>query len=157
MSKTGLGRVLDRDGRDASTGPRARMCITVPSSWAEEGATLRVPVPQRLACARCDGGGCDGCRRSGGYRLSDRHAAELTLELPAGSGSGVALRLEDPFAGRGPVEQLIVEIRVGARTSDGVLRIPTPVSRQQRRAPPWITMMLFFTLVVTLAYLFSRL
>lgn len=132
------------------------MCLTVPSSWAEEGATLRVLVPRRLACARCDGGGCDGCERSGAYRLPER-AAELTLELPAGSGSGVALRLEDPFSGQGPVEQLIVEIRVGPTTSDGVHRIPTPVHREKRPAHALVTMALFFALIVTLGYLFSQL
>src|SRR5690242_3451348 len=77
VSKSSLGRVVDPRALDASSGARARLRVGVPAAWLAEGGELELRVPARLACARCDGGGCDGCARSGALRAPEPASARV--------------------------------------------------------------------------------
>lgn len=149
--------MLDPEARDASQGPRGCMRVTVPIDWAIEGATLRVPIPRRITCARCEGGGCDGCGRSGAHKWAEPKALDLELELPAGSEDGVALRLAEPFGEAGPVDQLLVEVRVADEASGGVTRVPSLVPPPARRARAGITAALVLGLLALIVILLTKL
>jgi hypothetical protein len=120
-----LGRVLDPAAIDADPGARARLRLDVPEAWLAEGADLELTAPGRLACARCDGGGCDGCARSGVVRAPEEAAARtLRASLPRLAGeAGVALRITQPFGPDHPIAQLHLELRAAATASAGVRRI----------------------------------
>jgi len=49
------------------------------------GATIDITLPRNLACAKCSGGGCDRCDRSGAVSLRRRGEPEdvVTVPLPA--------------------------------------------------------------------------
>ncbi|MBI4954871.1 MAG: hypothetical protein HY908_22810 [Myxococcales bacterium] len=68
MSRVELARLVDRAALDEAPGPRGRLRVTVPESWLATPSELEIRVPARLTCARCDGGGCDACGRSGAVR-----------------------------------------------------------------------------------------
>ena len=132
-----LGRVLDPEALDDCRGVRAQLRIEVAADWLTAGATLLITCPRRLQCARCDGGGCDECERSGAYRSpSDEEARLIETQLPAGDGSGVIVRLAAPFE-ESDIEQLLLKIHPGASPSACVERLarfdlqPAPVSRGQ--------------------------
>lgn len=113
-----LARVVDPEAVDAMSGPWGRLEIRVPASWARR--TIEIVVPPRVACARCDGGGCDSCGKSGAFKLATAPERTLRAALPETLGGGVILRLVDPFGEGGPVEVLHVEVRPGEAPSDGV-------------------------------------
>src|SRR6478609_12074352 len=109
MSDHALGRILDPRVLDESPGARGRVRIALPGEWLAAGCRIDLVVPRRLPCARCDGGGCDGCSRSGVLRAPDVEASRrVEITLPGTHETAVALRLTDPFGG-GLVTQLIVE------------------------------------------------
>jgi hypothetical protein len=135
MADGTLGRLLDPRALDEGAGPRGRVQITLPAAWLMEGCRIEILAPRRLPCARCDGGGCDACGKSGVLRAPDDEAARrLEITLPATQNEAVALRLADPF-GAGVVDQLIVEIRAGV-ASPGVTRIPDPPVEDAAPLPP---------------------
>ncbi len=127
-----LGRVLDPDALDACQGSRAQLRIEVPIDWLTDGASLLVSCPRRLRCARCEGGGCDDCQRSGAYRApSDVEDRTIETQLPPSDGSGVIVRLTDPFEGC-DIDQLLLEIHPGPEPTAGVERLVVqPVLRSQ--------------------------
>lgn len=147
MSRNELGRVLDPSALDASAGPRAYACVVLPSEWLERGCEFEISVKARLLCARCEGGGCESCHRSGALRAPD-DPAQRTLRLqlpkrPAGNaGTGLALRVPNPFGALANIEQLLVEIRGGAPTSPNVRKIReldveyNGIDRTSRPSPP---------------------
>lgn len=107
-----LAQLVDPEALDACEGARAKLMLKVDRAWMRDGATLRVAVPKRLPCARCDGGGCDGCDRSGVLRgPDDEQARALTVELPGNQpvGSAVVLRLSKPFA-NDAIAQLLIHL-----------------------------------------------
>ncbi|WP_437965452.1 hypothetical protein WMF04_38325 [Sorangium sp. So ce260] len=129
MGRAELGQLIDREGLDASEGARGRLAIEVPAAWARDRADIEVTVPARVACARCDGGGCDSCARSGAHRAPAEVAARtLRLRLPRDLTGGVTLRLVRPFGEHAPLDQLLVELREGGAASPGVLRLAPPPS-----------------------------
>jgi hypothetical protein len=135
MADGTLGRLLEPRALDEGTGPRGRVQITVPAAWLADGCSLSLLAPRRLPCARCDGGGCDACGKSGVLRAPDDEAARrLEITLPPTENEAVALRLADPF-GAGVVDQLIVEIRAGV-ASPGVTRVPDPPAEAAAVLPP---------------------
>jgi len=135
MADGTLGRLLDPRALDEGVGPRGRVQITVPTAWLIAGCRIELLAPRRLPCARCDGGGCDACSKSGVLRAPDDEASRcLEITLPATQNEAVALRLADPF-GAGLVEQLIVEIRAGV-ASPGVTRLPDPPAEDAAERPP---------------------
>jgi len=115
-----LSRVLDPAALDACDKPRGRHVIEVPPGWA--GAVIEVVIPARVTCARCDGGGCDGCGRRGGHRVPGDPTARLVrVRLPSEMEDGVMLRILRPFGEDGAgIAQLHLEARAGAAASTGV-------------------------------------
>jgi hypothetical protein len=100
------------------------MTVDVPPEWLADGATIEVTVPPRVTCARCDGGGCDGCGRSGALRLAATAARRFELALPRSAATCALVRLMRPLGEEAGLEQLIVELRTGAplacrRVGDG--------------------------------------
>jgi hypothetical protein len=124
-------------GLDLPRGPDAKHRIRVLSRWLDEGAVIELELPRNLACAKCDGGGCDACGRSGAVTLRGRdeppEIVQVTLprrgdsaEL-AGSGRGVVLRVpergglaNDDGLARG---NLMLTVLVAAKEDPGVVRI----------------------------------
>lgn len=104
-------RVLDPAALDVATGRHGRMTIEL--SAVELGRSVAIPVPRRLVCARCDGGGCDACDRSGALKLDLDDAERTTqLVLPAEGSERLLVRLVRPFDEATNLEQLTVEIRL---------------------------------------------
>jgi len=131
-----LGKVADPAALDACARGRALLRVEVLTAWLAEGADLEITVPARLACARCDGGGCDGCARSGVLRAPEDAARRvLRARVPAlrQGREGVALRLPDPFGEDHPIGQLRVEIRAAATASDAVRRVTAPAESAPAR------------------------
>jgi hypothetical protein len=142
VGRTELGQVVNIQALDASSGARGLFRVRVPASWAAAGSQIALTVPTRVECARCSGGGCDGCGKSGALKAPrDPSARALRLEIPKGSTEGVALRLAHPFGEGAEIEQLIIEVRCGDAPSEGVSRIaaPHPRPRRGRRVPRDIT------------------
>lgn len=133
MARNQLGQLLDPAALDVAEGARGRLRVVVVAAWAEERACLDIPVPARVACARCEGGGCDGCGRSGALRTPEDPAARtVRVQLPGQLGAGVAVRLVRPFGEDAAIEQLLVEIVAGAEPSPGVTRLPPPPPPPER-------------------------
>lgn len=159
MREGALGQVLDPRALDEGTGARGRVCVEVPTAWLTAGCRIEILAPRRLACARCDGGGCDACGKSGALRAPDAEASRrLEITLPGTQSPAVALRLADPF-GEGFVEQLIVEIRAGI-ASPCVTRLPEPPSpsASPRSVIPWrgVLVAAFATAAAILAAVLAR-
>ncbi len=131
MEKSALGRVLDARDLDAAGGPRARLAIDVPAAWIEEGVELVVRTPRLLGCARCDGGGCDACERSGALRApSDPEARVVRVTVgpssidPERDGSrAIVVRVAQPFGPDEEIDQLLLELRPSASASPSVTRV----------------------------------
>jgi hypothetical protein len=105
-----LGRVLDPEAIHAMTGPSGRLELRVSPGWG--GRMVEVVAPARVACSRCDGGGCDACNRSGAIKLDPSPARRtLTVCLPRDLSGGVALRIVHPFGEGGALEVLVLEVR----------------------------------------------
>jgi hypothetical protein len=135
MNKREIGRVLDPEALALSSAPCAKLSVTVPEAWAAEGSEIVVTAPAQLVCARCDGGGCDACDRSGALRAPPEPERRVVrLRVPAASG-GVAIRLSEPFGPECPIGQLIVAIRPGLAPSAGVVR-SAPLATSPRALPP---------------------
>ena len=124
-AKGRLAKVANPEALAASEGPHARIEIVVPSAWLEEGARLQIKPPKLVPCDRCDGGGCDSCDRSGGFRIENRSPIDVTV--PAGAPSGVVIRLPSPFD---TLDLVLIRINGGRAASSGVTRI----GRAQTRA-----------------------
>ena len=120
---TPLGSVLERDDPSVETGPRGRLTVDVLDVWLEAGTVLEIVVPARLACARCDGGGCDACGRSGAIRI-DRGEHDRTVRVTL-SESARGLRLVRPFGADAGLDQLILELRPAS--------VPSPYCRRGAR------------------------
>jgi hypothetical protein len=129
---TELGRLLDTDALAGDGGPRAKTRISVPPSWSDESALVEIRVPRTLACARCDGGGCDGCGRSGALRGPAKDAARVVrVRLPQNLRDGVAMRIADPFGRAAPIAQLWIEVVPAKEPSATVRRIGGPKVRRR--------------------------
>lgn len=111
------------------------MRIDVPRHWLTEGAELELVVPRILSCDHCDGGGCEGCGKSGALRAPEAETARtLRLGVPSGHERAVQLRLVDPFDGS-DVSQLIVEIHAADAAAAGVRRIEPLALPRRARVP----------------------
>jgi hypothetical protein len=134
-----LAQVVDPQALHGSAGARGRLRIAVPPTWGP-GDELSIVAPPRVVCARCDGGGCDGCNRSGALRTPDDPSArELRVQLPPLGESGAAVRLVRPFGDACELEQLIVELSpapAGAEPPAGVTRHARPAAPLAVTSPP---------------------
>jgi hypothetical protein len=127
VSANELGQVVDPAALNEAGGPRGKLAVEVPAAWLASRGALEVTLPRRLACARCDGGGCDGCLRAGAVTAPAGVAPTcVRIELP-GDGHDVALRIAHPEGPEGWLAQLILEVRRGEFASPGVTRVtPQP-------------------------------
>ena len=85
-----LGRVTTRT--DVPRGPDVVHRIRVPRAWLEAGAVVELELPRNLACATCDGGGCDVCERAGAVALRGRRELPelVRVTLPSRNREAVA-------------------------------------------------------------------
>ncbi|GAC1354170.1 MAG: hypothetical protein NVSMB47_07370 [Polyangiales bacterium] len=128
-------RLLDPDALDRKREPRGRASIVVPTAWLRDGARLEVDLPPRLRCDLCDGGGCDACARSGGYRLPESRTP-LALTLPRVTDDELALRVTNPLADATPA-MLVVRVAAGVVPSTGVRWVgPNHDVAPHRAGPP---------------------
>lgn len=112
MPPSKLGRAADPAALDEEDGAIGALELTVPQEWA--GSRARIRVPRAITCHRCEGGGCDSCRRGGALRAPEDEAARtITVQLPADLSRAVALRIPRPFADGAPIAQLIVRFAPG--------------------------------------------
>jgi hypothetical protein len=143
VGKSSLGRVVDPEALDACAGPRARLRVEVPAAWLAEGADLVVTSPARLSCARCDGGGCDACARSGALHAPDTAADRILRASIPPSDRALGLRIPRPFGADHAIVQLLLEVAPGISPSTCVVRIERPAvhadeaPRKFRALPPW--------------------
>ena len=146
-----LARVTDPRTLDVQDGSRASLSVSVPSQWFEEGASIELTVPKRLTCARCDGGGCDGCERSGALRApADEAQRRVIVNLPPQSSGNLRIRIVDPF--EGGIAQLLLDVRAGELVP-WVKRIEAAPQAQPRWA--WIVAALVVALLLVIAALAS--
>ena len=146
-----LARVTDPRTLDVQDGSRASLSVNVPSHWFEEGASIELTVPTRLTCARCDGGGCDGCERSGALRApADEDRRRVIVNLPPQSNTNLRIRIVDPFEGE--IAQLLIDVRAGELVP-WVKRIEAAQQVQPRWA--WIVAALVVALLLVIAALVS--
>jgi hypothetical protein len=138
-----LARLVDPDAVASIEGPRARLRIEVPASFLVAGAAIELTAPARLVCAGCDGGGCDGCSRSGAHRApEDAPARTLRTTLPGGAAGPFALRIPEPFGQASVIRLLLVEVRIGPAPSACVRQVaelvaaPELAPRSRPRRPP---------------------
>ncbi len=127
---TELVQLLDKEALDSATGKAGRATIRVPAAWLAQGDTIDFVVPALLSCARCEGGGCDRCDRSGGLRLDgDETARRVRLVLPKRTDPGTfVVRLVRPLDDKGGLEQLVVEIGTSEVATAGCTRVETAVA-----------------------------
>jgi hypothetical protein len=128
-------------------GPDVLHRIRVPAAWLESGEVIEFELPRNLACAACDGGGCDTCERSGAISLRGRHelAEILSVTLPKrkpdaeGETRGVVIRI--PEQGGLPPEDvqilprglLLLRVEPAEVADPGVTRVLPPASRLSQR------------------------
>jgi hypothetical protein len=143
-----VGQVLGKvtNSFDGERGPDVLHRIGVPATWLAAGVTIEVELPRHLSCARCEGGGCDVCQRSGALTLRGREEPSelVTVTLPtAGDGADVVLRIPeaggfpppDRSCGRG---LLLLRVSQAETPSPGVQRadprgLPLTISPEERR------------------------
>ncbi|MBW2525030.1 MAG: hypothetical protein JRI23_12680 [Deltaproteobacteria bacterium] len=121
-----LARIVDPGSLDDAAGSRAKVQVVVPPGWLAERAEVELELPAMLCCARCDGGGCDRCNRSGAVRLDRAADRTLRFTLPD-QAAGAILRLVQPLDDC-DLDQLLVEVRPGNVSSSGVNRLPPPTA-----------------------------
>ena len=143
-----LARVTTRT-LDVPRGPDVVHRIRVPRAWLEAGEVVEFELPRNLACAACEGGGCDICERAGAITLRGRAELPelLRVTLPArpresnGEVRGVVIRI--PEQGGLPPEHgevlprglLLLRVELAEAPDPGVSRVvPTasPPSSLQR-------------------------
>jgi len=123
---------------DVPRGPDVVHRIRVPRAWLESGEVVEFELPRNLACAACDGGGCDSCERAGAITLRGRNELPelLQVTLPARSqdevsdGRGVVIRIPEqgglPAEGV-PLPRGLLLLRVEpAEVADAGITLVTP-------------------------------
>jgi hypothetical protein len=125
---------------DVPRGPDVLHRIRVPQAWLQAGDMVELELPRNLACAACDGGGCDCCERSGAITLRGRQELPEVLQvtLPAleplanGEARGVVIRI--PERGGLPPEEgellprglLLLRVEPAHTADPGVIRVAPP-------------------------------
>ena len=142
-----MGQVLGKVTKavDDERGPDVLHRISVPAGWLSEGAVIDVELPRHLSCARCEGGGCDACQRSGALTLRERDEAPevVSVTLPVSEVGDVVLRIPDA-GGLPPPDRpygrglLLLRVSVADAPSAGVVRSlaqerPLTISPEERR------------------------
>jgi hypothetical protein len=137
-----LARVTNRT-LDVPRGPDVLHRIRVPAAWLESGEVIEFELPRNLACAACEGGGCDTCQRAGAITLRGRDelAEILSVTLPRrkpdaeGEPRSVVIRI--PEQGGLPPEHgdvlprglLLLRVEPAELADPGVTRMSRPAPR----------------------------
>ena len=66
---------------EATGGPDAVLDIVVDRSWLQEARTIEVDLPRNLACAACEGTGCNICNQSGAITVRERSEPPEVLRV----------------------------------------------------------------------------
>lgn len=153
-----LGRVVDPAALDAAGGAHGRMTIELAED--QLGQTIAIAVPRKLVCARCDGGGCDGCHRSGAIRLEleeEARMAELVLPEEAPN-AALLVRLVRPFGDAAELEQLTIEVRLTppAMTTALAPAPSTALATPSASPVPWRFVAIGLAIVAALFALLSK-
>jgi hypothetical protein len=125
---------------DIPRGPDVVHRIRVPRAWLEAGEIVELELPRNLACAACDGGGCDLCERAGAVALRGRNELPelLSVTLPTrkandtGGVLGVVIRIPEqgglPAQGLSlPRGLLLLRVEPAEVADPGVVLVrPTP-------------------------------
>jgi hypothetical protein len=115
------------------------MAVEVPLAWGQPGAELEIDVPARVTCARCDGGGCDACDRTGALRLFEGETAPtLRLRFSSAIGDGVVVRVDDPIGDRDRLDQMLVTIRPARAPSPNCRRVFGPLHERRGWSAAWL-------------------
>ena len=132
MASQPLGKVADAEAAASAEGAHVAVTIRVARAWVARGEAIEVEVeaPELARCARCEGGGCDGCGRSGAVRLASEVAERtFTLALPAGLAERTLVRVPRPFGEEGPIGLAVCEVQLAEGAERCRLRAPlTPAS-----------------------------
>lgn len=122
-----LARLLDPAALDAVEGPHGKMVVDLSSG--QLGQAVEVVVPRRLVCARCEGGGCDACGRSGAIRVHLAEAERTThFILPMEANERLLVRLVRPLGDDAGLEQLTIEVRLTPATSSSPALSPVLIA-----------------------------
>ena len=155
-------------------GPDACYDLSLPGDWLDEGATIELELPRRVACAACRGGGCDACGRSGAVVLrgEDEPPERLPIALPRRevrpTARAIVLRIPErggmlPERERTCRGLLLLRITRGDRAPGNVTRISE--SRRFERATtasgalgpvsraPWVVLAIALLVAAVMAYL----
>jgi hypothetical protein len=158
---------------DAPRGPDVAHRIRVPQAWLESGALIEFELPRTLACAACDGGGCDLCQRAGAVTLRGREElpellqVTLPARLPEPNAGARSVVIRIPERGGLPAEHepllprglLLLRVDLAESADPGLTRIlakPEPARRvwlSRRPLSPSTKQALIFALVLVLAAL----
>lgn len=136
-----LGKVADPDAAAQAPGAHVAVTIRVPRAWLARGEAIVVEVeaPELARCARCEGGGCDACGRSGAVRLASEAAARtFTLSLPPSLGERTALRVPSPFGAASEVGLVVCEVHVGEDAERCRRLTPEPTSSRAPLPVAWV-------------------
>jgi hypothetical protein len=151
-----LGRVLDPDELRSEDKAVGRLTVDVLDDWLRDGEEIEIVVPTRVVCARCEGGGCDACGRSGAFRLDlDEAARTVAITLPRKpEAKTVAVRLVRPFGSNATIDQLWIELRASEKASASCRKVIAASPSLVRITNP-IAIALFFAIVIVLAVLLA--
>ncbi len=138
-----LGRVLSEAPEER--GPDLLLELSAPADWLRQGERLSVQVPRRLTCARCEGGGCDVCKRRGAFTLrepdEEADVIQLTLSQDVGD-ARLQIRVPDHGApgaeGEAP-GQLVVSLSVAEVPSPGLSR-RVSTAETYKLPLPWLAL-----------------
>lgn len=119
---------MDPQALDDASGARGWLAIDVDPAWLAAGDTVEITIPGRLRCARCDGGGCDGCDRSGAVRPREDTPRTIRVTLPRATGP-VLVRIAAPLGEEAGLAQLVLEVRPGTPAPDLRRIEPPPAAR----------------------------
>lgn len=143
LGKVALQSLEEPRGADVT------LSVRVPASWLATGETIEVELPRNLACAHCDGGGCDVCERAGAVSLRERQAPpeSLRVSLPtheaAEAGKSIVLRIpaRGGFAADADRPRGLLMLKVtGAAEADDNVRLVSPPAHRELRAPPEVVL-----------------
>ncbi len=122
---TELARVFDESEITRIPGGRASFEISVLEGWANR--TCEIDVPRRLACATCEGGGCDACERRGAYRLEESDdERRVDVRLPSVLAGRTRIRIGQPFGATSVIGVLLLDVVLGEEPSPCCTVVPEP-------------------------------
>jgi DnaJ-class molecular chaperone len=122
--------------KDLPRGADVQWRVDVLRGTLQKGVQLELEMPRRLPCAKCEGGGCDRCERSGAIvlRQATEPAEQLSVLLSEAQHGMVRLRI--PQRGgpgsadevRGDLELILCEAEVNSSCVLSRVQDPRPVT-----------------------------